>query len=349
MSSNKDLLSLWMDYQKETSDKSRSVDSQSVQTGDKKLNDVQEAPAEEIPPERRAKASLNGRLSEFLEKQASRDIISSSEKLTSKPQSWSIDDRDDRAIVSMSLILTSHLVRFSQTRLSESHLLHTRDSILHTMTASDAVKAEVEAYEILNWFAGAMNEAWKEPRNEQLNSPIDSEYSSSVESIIQYAIQNHIDLEMHYYTGSRGEFSDRRITPIEITAEKYLIAFCHLRNEERVFRLSRIVQLSPAEKILGYEKLCYPMGKDTLLPPLPALPEKIVNKNKSDGNKKQSASSKRQSVPKSKKTNDKKQTESGDSSVNNAPNVQTDKKIKRIGKEKSAKKVAPRQRSLFET
>ncbi len=344
MSTNKDLLSIWMEHQQNKSDESQTTEPK-LSSPSAKDSQPPETPI--IPPERRAKASLSGRLSEFLAKQPPRDIVSSSEKLESKHESWSIDDRDDRAVVAMSLILASHLVRFGQTRLSENHLLQTRDSILHTMTASDAVRVEVEAYEILNWFAGAMNDSWKEKKAEQDDCQVDPEACSSVESIIQYAIQNHIDLEMHYYTGSRGEFSERRITPIEITAEKYLIAFCHLRNEERVFRLSRIVQLSPAEKTPGYEKLCYPRGKDTLLPPLPALPD-VKKPDKS-------ASSSRKTAQKSKKPRGNTESAAKQTETNDIARKKTDSKapnekvIKTTGKKKTAKSVAPRQKSLFES
>ena len=191
-----------------------------------------------------------------------------------------------------------------------------------------------------------MNDSWKEKKAEQEDCPADPEACSSVESIIQYAIQNHIDLEMHYYTGSRGEFSERQITPIEITAEKYLIAFCHLRNEERVFRLSRIVQLSPAEKTPGYEKLCYPRGKDTLLPPLPALPD-VKKPDKS-------ASSSRKNAQKSKKTQGNAPADTT-AETNDIARKKTDSKapnekvIKTTGKKKTAKTAAPRQKSLFES
>lgn len=346
MSTNKDLLSLWMEHQKDSTDNGLADSSQLDKSKDNyTLQPVESEPIQEIPPERRAKPLLNGQLSEFLSKKPPREILTSSELLTSKTDAWTIEERDDRAVVAMSLILTSHLVRFGQTRLSENHLLQMRDSILHTMTANDAVKIEVEAYEILNWFAQTMNASWKETKT-------DSE-CSSIECIIQYAIQHHIDLEMHYYTGSRGEYSERRITPIEITAEKYLIAYCHLRNEERVFRLSRIVQLSPAEKIEEYEKLCYPKEKDTQLPPLPTLPQNKSQKSSrrkkttSEENAAQNIKKKKSKKSSETKTESSKQLELMDNNTDSK--TQMDKTAKAKKKESHINNTVHRQMSLFES
>jgi predicted DNA-binding transcriptional regulator YafY len=53
---------------------------------------------------------------------------------------------------------------------------------------------------------------------------------------------------MEYYTHGRGELTHRRITPISLEAETYLHAYCHMRRDDRVFRISRIAELHPTEE-----------------------------------------------------------------------------------------------------
>ncbi len=50
------------------------------------------------------------------------------------------------------------------------------------------------------------------------------------------------------YISASGEQTERIVTPIELNRYKnteYLIAFCHLRNEERAFRIDRILESHP--------------------------------------------------------------------------------------------------------
>ena len=234
---------------------------------------------------------LSGRLANHLSEQTPRAIHTKNEPFKSVSESLVIDDVQEKAILAMSLVLTSHLTRFATTRFSEDMLTALRDKILHGFEAKEAVRIEVEAYDLLNWFAGAMNPDWqmRQPESTEVNK---SETSEKVLlEIIEHAIHDQRDLCMRYYTGSRGEFSERIITPIAVTAEKYLVAYCHLRGEERVFRLSRIVQLSPVnpEELSAELPMVYPSQSDTQLPPLPERPVPVSN---SPEKKKQSKKSK---------------------------------------------------------
>lgn len=50
------------------------------------------------------------------------------------------------------------------------------------------------------------------------------------------------------YLSSDGQATERQLTPLGIRQEargNYLVAFCHLRNEERTFRLDRILRVEP--------------------------------------------------------------------------------------------------------
>jgi predicted DNA-binding transcriptional regulator YafY len=48
------------------------------------------------------------------------------------------------------------------------------------------------------------------------------------------------------YKGSDGQHSERVVQPRKVTLREqatYLVAYCHLKHEERTFRLDRIVEL----------------------------------------------------------------------------------------------------------
>ena len=63
--------------------------------------------------------------------------------------------------------------------------------------------------------------------------------------ILEEAIQLKKDVWLRYISRG-GEMTERRIEPKEIITHRdylYLVAFCHLRQDERLFRLDRIVDL----------------------------------------------------------------------------------------------------------
>lgn len=296
MPPKEDLLSLWMN-QHSGSPKEEQQASTPVTEGQHKKPDLSGKttstpfPTPEVPPSRRAEAVLSGRLANYLAKQQSRGVSPDSIRLTTEAKPWTIEDPQTKAAVAMALVLASHLAKYASTSLSKSQLNQARDSLMHEMQARDAVNIEGEAYEMLQWFAGAIDESWKKQANKSTIESISETSSEALIQIIQSAIQNHRDLEMQYYTSSRADFSERIVTPIEITAEKYLIAYCHTRKEERVFRLTRILSLAQiANESDSGPLLSYPNLEDTKTPPLPELeiPEPPAPKRKAKPTKKSS-------------------------------------------------------------
>ena len=297
---------------------------------------------------RRPTPLLSGRLANHLSEQTPRTIHTKNEPFKSVSESLVIDDVQEKAILAMSLVLTSHLTRFATTRFSEDMLTALRDKILHGFEAKEAVRIEVEAYDLLNWFAGAMNPDWqmRQPESTEVNKGETSE--KVLLEIIEHAIHDQRDLCMRYYTGSRGEFSERIITPIAVTAEKYLVAYCHLRGEERVFRLSRIVQLSPVnpEEVSSELPMVYPSQSDTQLPPLPERPVPVLNSSEKKKSSKKSKASAESQEHKTKSVADAKK------SVADAKKSVADVKItkEKTQKKKSAKKseASAEERTLFD-
>ena len=67
---------------------------------------------------------------------------------------------------------------------------------------------------------------------------------------------------MDYYSRGRGELTHRRVTPISLEAETYLHGYCHLRRDERVFRISRIADLRPVGGWESGTPVTEPKGPD---------------------------------------------------------------------------------------
>ncbi len=212
---------------------------------------------------RRPDPVLRGKLADYLGNQDGRRQFESIDLSGKRTDPWVIDDAQKRAAIALSLILTSHLARFAGTGIGTRAINDARDEALRSIEGRDAVRLDIEAYELLNWFAAAIDPQWQE--NAARHSEIVKASASEdlLNRILERSIREKIDLKMRYYTGSRGEFSERIITPIAISAEKYLIAYCHSRQEERVFRLSRILQLSPVSDIENTKDMYFPIYKET--------------------------------------------------------------------------------------
>jgi predicted DNA-binding transcriptional regulator YafY len=63
--------------------------------------------------------------------------------------------------------------------------------------------------------------------------------------LLSEALSNSLSLEIHYMTPTQA-VSVRRVDPIAVVPNRdalYLRAYCHLRQEERTFRIDRIIQM----------------------------------------------------------------------------------------------------------
>lgn len=74
-----------------------------------------------------------------------------------------------------------------------------------------------------------------------------------VPALIEQALRAQSPLHIRY-KGSDGQHSERVVEPRKVTLREtatYLIAYCHLKHEERTFRVDRIVELRMAEGAVG--------------------------------------------------------------------------------------------------
>jgi DNA polymerase-3 subunit epsilon len=98
--------------------------------------------------------------------------------------------------------------------------------------------------EVLRHFARRLSAAQIESAMSPYGPPETGPREFNLPPSIQEALQSQRRLFIHYVDG-KGEPSERWITPRQVLARNdylYLVAHCHLRDDERSFRLDRIVR-----------------------------------------------------------------------------------------------------------
>jgi hypothetical protein len=118
-----------------------------------------------------------------------------------------------------------------------------RQSLRDQLTALQQAEAEGAAHQLLTRFQAALAGYLQLPAR---TMPPTAE----PEPIIQRALADGHDLEIRYWGPADGQITTRTVTPYWIEEHhqiRYLIGWCHLRQQERTFRLDRIeaVVLSP--------------------------------------------------------------------------------------------------------
>lgn len=79
--------------------------------------------------------------------------------------------------------------------------------------------------------------------NTQPTSYVNHTYAQTILPVVRSAIDNNNNLKIKYYTHYRGAWSVREVTPLRVYLQDnafYMEAFCHSRQENRIFRLDRI-------------------------------------------------------------------------------------------------------------
>lgn len=195
--------------------------------------------------------TIKGRISERLQRAKRRDRSelgfgdSQADVVLRTPQ--------ERGVVALACLVLEQLADHGGTRAPQRTLQSVLRKNLATLGPKEIMDLEIEAYELLLWIGSAIDSDWS--MDEFDASSIDPRAGHA--DLVQYAIATGRDLDLDYYSRNRGELTHRRITPISIEAETYIHAFCHLRRDERVFRVSRIAELRPVggwSKIKGTAK-----------------------------------------------------------------------------------------------
>ncbi|RME27448.1 MAG: WYL domain-containing protein, partial [Deltaproteobacteria bacterium] len=90
---------------------------------------------------------------------------------------------------------------------------------------------------------------------DQLSARVAVEFESGIESQlegIQKAIDERLELELEYYAANRDSVTRRVVRPYALLQRKghwYMVGWCSMRKEPRVFRLSRIYSLEVSDRI----------------------------------------------------------------------------------------------------
>lgn len=105
---------------------------------------------------------------------------------------------------------------------------------------------QLEVAEVLDWLSSELallppdDEPW--PSWQETETDLDQHVAT-----IEDAISRSQELQIDYYSHWRQEMTSRRVTPIRLDDGRYLHGYCHLRKDDRVFRLSRIHAIAVVE------------------------------------------------------------------------------------------------------
>jgi DNA polymerase III epsilon subunit family exonuclease len=110
--------------------------------------------------------------------------------------------------------------------------------------------------EVLEYFAGKLRSTDIEHAIAPYDPPVTSPQELHLPPVIEEALQSKKRLFIRY-VDRKGEVSERWITPKQILALNdylYMVAHCHLRDDERNFRLDRIEQMEIEKQISNQPK-----------------------------------------------------------------------------------------------
>lgn len=186
--------------------------------------------------------TIRGRITERLARASSRSEEDGPLSFPDGPGDVLLRSAEERGAVALACLLLENLRDHGGSRVQARPLDTVLRRILATFGPKEVMDIEVEAYEILLWIASAIDDDWQP---DPLPDPGSISPSASHSDLVRWAIAGGVDLDLSYYSRGRGELTHRRITPISLEAETYVHAYCHLRRDERVFRLSRIGDLQP--------------------------------------------------------------------------------------------------------
>jgi hypothetical protein len=170
--------------------------------------------------------------------------------LSSAPRLVELLRPEQHAAAAVGLLILERLAAHGGTRLPTYVLRELRQALTEPLNSRDVMNLEVEAYDTMSWLAALEAAPEASPRQAPAAAHADVvEYDPSmpVLDLLRRAILEEFDVEMQYYTQSRGELTRRRVSPRVLQGETYLHAYCHTRQTERVFRLSRIAELRPVD------------------------------------------------------------------------------------------------------
>lgn len=191
--------------------------------------------------------TIKGRIGERLQRAKARDRAPL--KFGDNPGEVVLRTPEERGVVALACLVLEQLADSGGTRAPQRTLQSVLRKVLGTLGPKEVMDIEIEVYEALLWIGSAIDPDWT---TTDTVDPSDIDPHAGHVELVRWAIATGQDLELDYYSRNRGELTHRKITPISIEAETYIHAYCHLRRDERVFRISRVADLKP---VGGWSKL----------------------------------------------------------------------------------------------
>lgn len=142
---------------------------------------------------------------------------------------------EERITLGAALTVYATLVDRLSTDLRPPHTLAWAWRRRLTDAERDAVERQVKV------LLDALRRATPAPAEDHLPRP-----TGETLTILERAIAEDASVEIRYYTAGRDHVSERRVDPLRLEWRgevAYLIAYCHLRQAQRVFRVDRIEAL----------------------------------------------------------------------------------------------------------
>ncbi len=191
--------------------------------------------------------TIKGRIADRLQRASERERAPL--EFGDKPGEVMLRTPGERGTVALALLILEQIADHGGTRAEQRTLQNLLRKVLGTLGPKEIMDIEIEAYETMLWIGTAIDPDWK---TEAVTDPSQLDPHAGHSELVQWAIGTGQDLELDYYSRNRGELTHRRITPISLEAETYVHAYCHLRRDERVFRISRIADIKP---VGGWSKI----------------------------------------------------------------------------------------------
>lgn len=150
----------------------------------------------------------------------------------------------DLSAMIVGLMVLKYVEESGRTRLHERAIQAAIESLTDHLHPEQMMRLEVEAYEIVDWLSGPYH-ADAADVAEVTDVGVLYDPSCTIPEMVREAVAKGFDLKVDYYSSKRAEMNTRVISPRAIAADVYVRAWCHARNDERIFRMERIRRAVP--------------------------------------------------------------------------------------------------------
>ncbi len=199
------------------------------------------------------------------------------------------DSPQERRAAAVGALVLAQVAERGGTNLDSGALLSVAEKALNTFEEGDRPALFDEMVAILDWLAdnlrrkdrererdpslgslGAQRRDGRPPRGGR--NDVEFDPGPAIDALDK-AIEGTLDVVLDYYSFHRKTWSKRRVTPQAIVGD-FLVAHCHMRGDDRRFRLTRIRKVEDVpEAELAAEPAAEPPAEPPSEPPSEPGPE----------------------------------------------------------------------------